>query len=112
MKFTNNIKSQIFTLAHAIKNANPALSFSESLKLAWKATKLKMLLRLGEVEFTFLKKNGEVRKAKGTTSPNLFEYTAKSTTPRPTPNTLVKFWDCEKSAFRCCKVENLLSVAA
>ena len=59
-KISNNIRSQVFTIAHFIKSAFN--SFSEALKAAWTIIKMNCKRK---VSFTFRKANGEIRKAVG-----------------------------------------------
>lgn len=111
MKSSNNIKSQVFTLAHAMRKQNTFLTWSQCLVQAWKVIKLKNQLREGIVSFSFQKTNGEVREAKGTLSTEHFNYTSKGTS-KPSPITLVKYFDMEKNSFRSFRAERILNIAA
>ena len=65
-KISNKVRSQVFSVAHSIKsNFN---SFSEALKASWRIIKMNCNW---SVEFTFLKKNGELRRAIGTATGKL-----------------------------------------
>lgn len=67
------------------------------------------------VRFQFTKKDGSLREAVGTlrrdkmvqADGSIWEPVGE---PRPDAPTLVKFWDCEKSAWRSFNVQNLISV--
>ena len=67
------------------------------------------------VRFQFTKKDGSLREAVGTlrrdkmvqADGSIWEPVGE---PRPDVTTLVKFWDCEKSAWRSFNVQNLISV--
>jgi hypothetical protein len=83
--------------------------WSDALAFAWKSTKaaiLKAKMLLGEVAFSFTKKDGSLRKAKGTLSPSViaqYPFTGKQT---ESPN-LVRFFDVEISEWRCFDVARI-----
>lgn len=75
---------------------------------AWQLYKLAKEMRAGVVEFYYQKADGSVRKAKGTFK----GITAGATLGKkksPTYKTLAYF-DTDKNAFRCFKVENFICV--
>ena len=105
------MKSSVFTLAHKIKATFS--TWSEALVSAWKTIKaqfaaaksLKSSLAKGTVQFTFIKKNGELREAIGTTKLST-PYT--KTSSRKSPWYIVKFFDTVKNGWRSCDVRTLV----
>lgn len=98
-------RSKVLSLAHKLKASG--LSFGEAQKKAWKVIRLKEAMQNDIVEFTFIKKDGSLRAAKGTTSNQFFTYEKK--TDRTTPSHLVTYFDIEKQSFRCFKAANLVA---
>ena len=77
------------------------------------ATKLRSLLLDGETHFTFIKKDGTRRPAVGTLNFDIIpteDTQFKSEEPREERNDQVTYYDLEKMAWRCCKVENILEI--
>ena len=107
----NKIRSQVFTLAHSMKKQNQFLTWSQCLVSAWQVIKLKEAMRNGKVKFAFQKVNGERREAEGTLKTELISYTPKGTS-KPSPITLVKYFDIQKNSYRSFRAERILSVAA
>ena len=66
-------------------------AFAVCLSKAWQLYRLAKKMRTEAVEFTFEKADGTLRKAIGTLK--VFHY-----------------WDLEQVAFRCFKIENLISI--
>lgn len=108
---SNTTRSKAMKLAHAIRKQNKFLTWGQCQAQAWKVIKLKAALKTGVVEFVYQKQNGELRAAKGTLSPELFSYKSKSS-GKPSPLTIVKYFDCDKNAFRSFRAERILSIAA
>lgn len=95
-------KSQVMKMAHAIMGKLNT-TFAEALKRAWQALKLQQSLREGRVEFSYLLKDGSVRKAVGTLNPELFTSETKGTGNGRYwrwPITTMCYFDLEKNAFR------------
>lgn len=101
------MKKQVFTTAWSLfKTLTDKFStFSAALKAAWKICKLKAALNIGVTEFSFVKKDGSLRKAFGKSLSSV-NYTPK--TNRPASPSLLKFWDVEKNAVRSCQVWQLV----
>lgn len=81
------------------------------MKKAWHLYKLAKAMRSGEVGFTYLKADGTLRAAVGT----LMNVPAGATLrgkrmTKPSFKTFAYF-DVEKNAFRCFKIENLINAA-
>ncbi len=104
-------RSEVLTLAHAIRRENASLSWGTCQRSAWKAARLRAALRTGPARFTFTKETGEVREALGTLNNDLFQYEYKGS-GRTESKTAIRFFDLEKNAFRSCKAERILQVAA
>ena len=58
-------RSKIVKIAHALKKVYK-ISFGEAQKIAWSNAKLRVALHKGPVQFSYKKKNGELRQAIGT----------------------------------------------
>lgn len=79
---------------------------------------LKKLLSEGIVEFTFIKANGEQRKAKGSRNIELLEAIESSgftslDIPKGTGkenNDICSYWDFDKKAWRCAKINSVISI--
>lgn len=85
-------------------------SISDALKAAWRAFWLKVKARAGEVCFTYLKKDGSIRSARGTLKPEAIDYTPNGR-GRRTPDHLFLYWDLDANAYRTFDRANLLTVA-
>lgn len=100
-------KSKLFKIAHAIFRKGQVATWSQALSAAWKAIKVYTKMLYGNVEFTFRKVNGEIRKAIGTLHD--IDYVAKGTGNHSESNAdVICFWDVEKNAFRSFKSVTLL----
>lgn len=107
----NQMRSEVLTLAWAIKKQNQFLGFGYCQKKAWEITKLKKALRTGVARFTFQKNDGEIREATGTLNADFFTYTSKVSNRAELP-CVIKYFDLEKNAFRSFRAERFLSMAA
>ena len=78
---------------------------------AWQLYKLANKMRHGDVTFYYYKADGSIRKAIGTLAnlPSGISINGKRMT-KPSYKTM-SYFDTEKNAFRCFKVENLIAVA-
>ena len=83
----------------------------EAARLTEKALELHDALKDGVVTFSFTKKDGSERIAKGTLKRDLVpEYEAKTDRP-PTKNYgAMTYYDLEKNAFRSFKIVNLIGI--
>ena len=71
---------------------------------------LKEKLRNGVAHFVFIKKDGTLREAWGTTASNLMKANINGRgISRDSVNCLC-YWDCEKGGFRSLRFENLVQV--
>ena len=61
---------------------------------------LKQMLHEGIVEFLFIKKNGNVRKAKGTLLKEYLPAQKEGTTSRKSSDNVVVYFDLDKNEFR------------
>lgn len=92
MKVTNQIRSKVLSLAHAMRQQQPNLDFGERQKQGWKVIRLFDGMENGVITFKFKKLNGEIRTAKGTLNESLFNYFFK-TGNRAKPLTTIPFFD-------------------
>jgi stalled ribosome rescue protein Dom34 len=104
-------RSEILTMAWAIRRQNPLFTWSQCQVQAWKVARLRASLRTGVASFTFQNNEGEVRAAKGTLNTDLFQYDYKGT-KRGESVTVVKYFDLEKNAWRSFRADRFLTVAA
>lgn len=107
MATTKVNKSLVMKAAWEAVRNNKVASFAEALKKAWQAYKIKAQMMVGVAKFAFRKANGEVRKAVGTLSGNLFHYESKGT-GRANHARTICYWDLEKRAFRSFNIETLI----
>jgi hypothetical protein len=99
-----------FTIAHSIKNAKALInkSWGFIVSLAWKRAKVIFKLRSGVVNFSYSKKDGSERSAKGTLAKRrLSTLTFKGSTAASNPFYL-KYFDLGKQAWRSFKLENFI----
>lgn len=101
-------KSKLFRIAHSILKRSQASSFSEALKMAWKAIKVYARMLVGEAVFTFRKANGEIRKAVGTLCNIDYHPTNGGNNRKERPADTICFWDVEKQAFRSFNASTLI----
>ena len=74
-------------------------------------TKLRMKLRDGEVKFTFMKKDGSKRHARGTLKQSLIPEEHRSDDRRKQTSELVfNYFDLDKEDWRCFRKENFLEI--
>ncbi|WP_289872854.1 SH3 beta-barrel fold-containing protein [uncultured Duncaniella sp.] len=101
-------RSKLFKIAHAIIRKSQVASFSEALRLAWKAIRIYTQMQIGKVEFSFRKLDGTVRKAVGTLCD--IDYAPSSNTvKRAKPDDDVMcYFDVEKNNFRSFRVFTLI----
>lgn len=72
---------------------------------------LRDLLNIGIVNFTFRKKDGSERKAKGTTNDKYLKENGIILKEETSPHTgVVSFFDIEKNDWRCCKEGSVLEI--
>ena len=68
---------------------------------------LRKRMQQGVIEFFYHKKNGEIRRAFGTTMPSL----AKAHILHGGSSVkVITYWDVEKSAWRSCQIQSLIKV--
>jgi len=78
-------------------------TFAEALRRAWKIIKLGAELNRGVVSFSYLKKDGSTRKAKGTLMNASIKGTGRGVNYR-----VFTYYDLDANGWRCACVENLL----
>ena len=93
--------------AWALVKKSEVGTFSEALKQAWKAIKLKVAMANGVVKFQYRKVSGEIRTAYGTLKSTITNYEAKGTTRKPCYST-VAYWDMERHGFRSFCISHLI----
>lgn len=99
-------RSKVFKRAYEIMKVT-GKAFAVCLSKAWALYRLAKQMRTKEqVQFTYEKKDGTLRKAFGTLK-NVKQFikgTGKTSTG------VFHYWDLEAVAFRCFRVENLVTV--
>jgi len=95
-----SIRSQVATLANALRNQK-GFTLSNAFKQAWKVVKAKAAMAAGKVNFTYVKKDGSLRPATGTTAPTLTGYTKKQGAKIRKYNPLyIRYYDLDKGGYR------------
>lgn len=61
------------------------------------------------VHFRYMKAQGELRDAWGTTCPDFYDYTFRGTAPADRPG-LTTYWDFRRKMWRCFRNERLAEV--
>lgn len=108
-------RSQILKNAHLIKNTE-GISFGEAQARAWKEAKgnaLSHVLKMGVVEFSFIKADGTLRNALGTMNLDLFTplfKTDRHSQKEITFNGTVVFWDLEVKEWRSTRVDRIVKI--
>lgn len=102
MKITNNTRSRLFRMAHAIKSQFQ--SFAAALSHAWKVIRLTIKMTSGDASFSYRKVSGEIRQAVGTLN---FTYEAKGS-GRTAPADSLVYFDREANGIRSFKIVNLV----
>lgn len=77
--------------------------------------KLKDSLAKGETHFVFIKKDGTLRHAVGTTNLDLVpeqdkQFASSEEEEKKERVGMVTYYDLEKNAWRCCKSENIVEI--
>lgn len=101
-----NTRSEVLTMAWAIRKQTSGLTWGQCQALAWRASRLRSALHTGAVTFRYQKEDGSTREALGTLSPALFQYESKGGQAKENP-LLLKYFDLEKQAFRSCRIDRL-----
>jgi len=102
-----NFKSQVFSRAWQIVK-NTGKSFAVSLSKAWQLYRLGKLMSKGNVKFTYEKVDGTLRQATGTLK-DVSQF-IKGGGNNDVNAKVFHYWDLGAVAFRCFKVENLVSI--
>ncbi len=105
MKSNTTFRSKVFRYAWQIVKAT-GKRFAVALAKAWQVYKLKKRMTAEVVKFAFEKADGSLRVAYGTLQ-NLNDKIKG--TGKPNYKTLAYF-DTDKQAFRCFKIENLINI--
>ena len=71
---------------------------------------LKAKLQMGVAHFVYMKKDGTLREAWGTTANNLMKASINGRGISKDSVNTVCYWDCEKGGFRSLRFENLIEV--
>ena len=114
----NDIKKlrRLMKAAHAIKSSNPAIfrgakvSASYALKYAWWFENFRDKLRSGIWRFSYFKKDGTIREAKGTLNPNLIpvEFHPKGNSDAREAFDTFPYFDLEANGWRSFRLDNFI----
>ena len=87
-------------------------TWSENVKYAWYFEQFRAWLNSGIVTFSFWKKDGSIREAKGTTNPVLVpeDKRPKNTTPPSGGWGAIPYFDLDKNEWRSFSVLNFISL--
>lgn len=103
-KASNNFRSKVFKRAYEIMR-NTGKTFSVCLSKAWAVFRLVKRMAVEVVEFTFEKKDGTLRRAKGTYKGLPISTKSKGISFKSLP-----YFDVDAQAYRSFKIENLIAV--
>ena len=106
MKKTSNFRARVMKYAYQIWMATRQ-SWSECMKRAWSLYRFIRMMKSEVVGFCYYKADGSVRNAYGTLS-GLYIGEGSGRVTKPSYKT-VRYFDVEKNAFRCFRVENLIN---
>ena len=110
---TTTIQQRVMHYAHIIYNAG-GCNWSEALQTAWDMHYLRRWLALGIAEFTYLKRDGTERTARGTNCPELIPPSKAPTGHQQLdidaglqePNyKSIAYYDLDKEAWRAFSIE-------
>lgn len=109
LPFFMNTKSKyrclVMRIAHSIKKND--FSFSEAQKKAWKVVDLigRLYTSTENIDFTFVKKTGEIRPANGTRNHRIIprKFIPKYINPSKINIKAIPYFDIEKGAWRAFK---------
>ena len=94
-----------------LSNKTKPQTWSERLRLAWFFVKFNEALKDGVVTFSFWKKDGTIREAKGTKNMLLipFEDRPQALSPESvSPVQTIAFYDIDKKGWRCFSITNFI----
>ncbi len=105
-----SFRSTVMSAAHYYMSKGIYSTFSECLRAAWKAYRVRKALKSGVVSFIYRKATGAIREATGTLNTSLYTFTGKGVRKEPQPDA-IKYYDLEKDAWRMFRIERLIKVA-
>lgn len=110
MESKNSFRVRVMKYAHQLRRATKQ-AWRICMVKAWQLYRLAKNMREGQVSFWYTKADGTIRKATGTLRniPAGATLGGKRVT-KPSYKTMTYF-DIDKHAFRCFKVENLICVS-
>lgn len=100
----NNFRSKVFKRAYQIMR-NTGKAFAVCLSKAWAVFRLVKRMAIETVTFTYEKKDGTLRKAKGT-----YKGLPISTKSKGINFKSLVYFDVDLKAYRSFKIENLITV--
>jgi hypothetical protein len=103
----NNNRAAALSLAWAIRKETTQ-SWGAAQRQAWAVIRLRNAMAAAAVQFSFVKENGEVRKANGTLCANLFTYESKGTGAAAKP-CVVRYWDLDANGYRSFNAGRLIA---
>jgi hypothetical protein len=101
---------RLMKAAHVLKAQKPQFSFADMLRHAWYFERLRNGLSRGVVRFSFYKKDGTIREARGTLCPLLIpaDKMPKGTRETDSPASSVAFFDLDKNEWRAFSIPNFI----
>lgn len=101
-----SLRSKVFRAAWYYYKKNIYDNFSDSLRAAWKAMKIKAAMLTKTITLKFRKTTGEIRTAAATLKLGV-NYTPKAPA-KYTPD-VIKFYDQSVDGWRSCRIERILA---
>ena len=104
-----NINSRVMRVAHQLHNEVPNIPWSVLLHRTWYFEKFRKWLRDGLVTFTYYKRDGELREARGTLNDMLIpnDDRPKGIVPERV-NTSVTYYDIDKKEWRSFRISQFI----
>ena len=104
----NTINSYALHVAGYIQKRRPELCWQACMYMAWRVAHCKHALREGTVAFSFIKLNGQIREAVGTTNLDLIPVEHHPSSGARSKNSefaTVAFYDLEKAEWRSFRTD-------
>ena len=105
---TNN--SRVMKMAHILYKNRPDFAWSDIVRHAWYFERFRSWLNAGVVTFSFWKKDGSIREAKGTTHPLLIPLDKRPKGEKAVSSqySAISFFDLDKQDWRSFSITNFI----
>ena len=106
-----SLSSRALKMAHILNKNKPGFKWSDVVRHAWYFVRLREMLKTSIMTFTYIKRDGELREARGTLSEVIIP---KKKWPRETicdhlPNySFITYWDIDTHDWRCFRITDFI----